>query len=166
MSFNPKTDLTISRVIKAPRSAVWTAWKDPEHLAKWWTPVPVKTIVDKHEFRPGGSFDTTMIMEDGSKHPSQGCFLEVIENERIVFTDALCGGWRPNAETFFTAIITLEEHPDGTKYTALAMHKDEADCRKHAEMGFEHGWGTVIEQLGQFAEKLTKDGMTGWYKTP
>ena len=29
---NPDLDLTISRVIKAPRSAIWTAWTDPKNL--------------------------------------------------------------------------------------------------------------------------------------
>ena len=28
-SVNPELDLTISRVIKAPRSAIWRAWTDP-----------------------------------------------------------------------------------------------------------------------------------------
>jgi uncharacterized protein YndB with AHSA1/START domain len=26
---NPDLDLTISRVIKAPRSVIWSAWTDP-----------------------------------------------------------------------------------------------------------------------------------------
>lgn len=147
-------DLTVSRVIKAPRSAVWRAWKDPEHLVKWWAPSPIVTISNQHEFYAGGAFDTTMKMEDGTEHGGEGCFLEVVENERIVFTDALRGGWRPNEEAFFTAVITLEEHPEGTKYTAVALHKNDEDRQKHAEMGFEQGWGTCIEQLGRLVEQL------------
>ena len=35
------------------------------------------------------------------------CFLDVDEHERIVFTNALVGGWRPAEQPFMTAIITL-----------------------------------------------------------
>lgn len=154
MNLNTEADLTVSRIIKAPRSAVWAAWSDPGHLAKWWAPAPVVTVVHTLDLRPGGAFDTTMRMPDGSEHGSEGCFLDVVENERIVFTDALRGGWRPNEESFFSAIITMEDHPEGTKYTAVALHKNDEDRRKHAEMGFVDGWGTCIEQLGKLAEQL------------
>ncbi len=147
-------DLTVSRIIKAPRKAVWKAWAEPEHFVKWWAPSPIVTISKKHEFYAGGAFDTVMRMEDGTEHGGEGCFLEVVEHKRIVFTDALQGGWRPNEESFFSAIIALEEHPQGTKYTATALHKNDADRQKHADMGFLEGWGTCIDQLGKIAEQF------------
>lgn len=154
MSTNDR-DLTVSRIIYAPPSTVWKAWKDSQHLVKWWAPAPVVTTSNKHEFFTGGGFHTTMTLGDDTvMEGGEGCFLEVVENKRIVFTDALQGGWRPNEEAFFSAVITLEQHPDGTLYTATALHKNVEDCRKHAEMGFMDGWGTCIEQLGKLAEKL------------
>ena len=153
---NNEKDLTVSRIIKAPRSAVWDAWKNPEHFVKWWAPAPVVTTSKKHDFFAGGGFDTTMTLEDGTvMEGGEGCFLEVIENERIVFTDALQGGWRPNKEAFFSAIIILEEHPEGTLYTATALHKNDEARQQHVEMGFLDGWGTAIEQLGDLARTLS-----------
>ena len=150
-----KNDLAVSRVIKVPRTIVWEAWKNPEHFVKWWAPAPIITTSNKHEFFAGGGFDTSMTLEDGTViEVGEGCFLEVIENERIVFTDALQGGWRPNEESFFSAIITLEEHPEGTLYTATALHKNDEDRQKHADMGFLDGWGTAIEQLAKLAMTL------------
>jgi len=149
-------DLSVARVIRAPRAAVWKAWKDPVHFVKWWAPAPVVTISNKHEFYAGGGFDTTMKLEDGTVvHGGEGCFLEVIEKECIVFTDALRGGWRPNEQAFFSAVITLEEHPEGTLYTATALHKNDQDRQRHAEMGFLDGWGMAIDQLGKLAAELT-----------
>lgn len=149
-------DLSIARVIRAPRSAVWKAWKDPVHFVKWWAPAPVVTTSNKHDFYAGGGFDTTMKLEDGTViEGGEGCFLQVFENERIVFTDALQGGWRPNQEAFFTAVITLEEHPEGTLYTATALHKSDQDRQRHAEMGFLDGWGMAIDQLEKLAAQLT-----------
>lgn len=152
---NENLDLTISRVIQAPRSAVWTAWKDPAHFVKWWTPAPVVTTSVQHEFYAGGAFETKMKLADGTDIDcGEGCFIDVVENERIIFTDALAGGYRPNTESFMTAIITLEDHRDGTLYTATALHKNMEDCQKHADMGFMDGWGTALAQLAGVAEGL------------
>ena len=32
---NPDLDLTLQRVIRAPRTTVWHAWTDPAQLARW-----------------------------------------------------------------------------------------------------------------------------------
>ncbi len=149
-------DLTISRVIRAPRATVWKARKEPEHFVKWWAPTPVVTTSNKHDFFTEGGFDTTMKLKDGTvMNEGEGCFLEVVENERIVFTDALQGGWRPNEQAFFSAVITLKEHAEGTLYTATALHKNDEDRQKHAEMGFVDGWGTALNQLADMVEEET-----------
>ena len=52
-----------------------------------------------------------------------------------------------------TAIIALQEHPQGTEYVAHVMHKNGADRTMHEKMGFADGWGTVTEQLAKLAEQ-------------
>ena len=47
----------------------------------------------------------------------------------------------------FTAVISLAPHGNGTKYTALAMHREVEGRGKHAEMGFHDGWGKALDQL-------------------
>ena len=153
---DPDLDLTVSRVIHASRTDVWRAWKDPNLFVQWWTPAPVVTTSLKHEFRAGGAFETSMKLADDSVVESgEGCFLSVVENERIVFTDAIRGGWRPNKSSFFSAVIELAEHPEGTRYTATAMHRDKAACQTHAGMGFVEGWGRAIEQLAELASRTS-----------
>jgi uncharacterized protein YndB with AHSA1/START domain len=105
------------------------------------------------DLRPGGSFRTE-ISHDGAEFGPHlnGCFLAVDELERIVFTDALLGGWRPSEASFMTAAITMEDHPEGTEYTATAMHRNVADRDRHEELGFQDGWGTVTRQLAELVE--------------
>jgi uncharacterized protein YndB with AHSA1/START domain len=151
---NPDLDLTISRVIRAPRQAIWQAWTDPAQLAQWWIPAPARCQIQALDVRPGGAFET-LYSEDGEQfgpHVS-GCFLDVVEGERLVFTDTLLAGWRPAESSFMTAVITLRDHPDGTEYAAHVMHKSQADRDNHEEMGFFDGWGTVIEQLAALVEQ-------------
>ena len=153
-SFNPTLDLTITRVIKAPRAAVWHAWSDPACFAQWWTPAPAKCQVLAMELKPGGAFVTQISENGGEFMPHMnGCFLAVDEAERIVFTTCLVGGWRPAEEPFITAMIRFADHPLGTEYVAHVMHKSNVERDSHVEMGFYNGWGTVIEQLAKLIEQ-------------
>lgn len=147
-------DLTISRVIKAPRSVVWNAWTDRASFEQWWVPAPAQCKVSAMDLRPGGSF-VTQIREGGGEFTPHlsACFLAIDDLERIVFTNALVGGWRPAEQPFMTAVITLQDHPKGTTYVANVMHRNAADRDKHADMGFNDGWGTVAAQLALLAEQ-------------
>lgn len=150
---SPDLDLTTSRVIRAPRSVVWNAWSDPASLAQWWIPAPAKCRVAELDLRPGGAFVTEISENGGAFGPHlNACILAVDEQERIVFTNALTGGWRPAEQPFITAVITLRDHPEGTEYVAYVMHKSSADRSMHEELGFHDGWGTVANQLAAFAE--------------
>lgn len=152
---NSKLDLTFERVVDVPIELVWKAWTTPEHLKPWFCPLPWKTIDCEIDLRPGGLFRTVMQSPEGDKFPGDGCYLEVIENEKLTWTNALLPGFRPAPQPkaeetgafFFTATIQLAAHGAGTRYTATVRHGDEAGCKKHAEMGFETGWGTALEQL-------------------
>jgi uncharacterized protein YndB with AHSA1/START domain len=148
-------DLTITRVVDVPRALIWEAWTTPEHLKRWWTPAPWTTPECRIDLRPGGEFYTLMRGPDGAEHAVNGCFLDIVPQERIVFTDVLLAGWRPAATPYphgpcgpcFTAIVTFEDLNGATKYTARALHKDDADREKHREMGFELGWNAALDQL-------------------
>jgi len=149
---NPELDLVLERVVDVPPEKVWKAWTDPEHLVRWFTPKPWETIACENDLRPGGIFSTTMRSPEGETMPaSAGCYLEVVENRKLVWTDALGPGYRPNGEAFMTAMILLEPEGSGTRYTAIAMHADPSTRQKHEDMGFLQGWGTALEQLVEVA---------------
>lgn len=146
-------ELTVSRDLPAAPEQIFKAWRT--RLPEWWAPKPVTTISHEIDLRPGGLLKTVMKLPDGTEMPTSGVCLEVVENERIVFTDAFGANWEPNPAIFFVVVVTLAALPDGkTRYTARAMHWTEENCRKHAEMGFEPGWGQVMEQLGAVAATL------------
>ncbi len=150
---NPDLDLTISRVIRAPRRSVWNAWADPSSLEQWWLPAPAKCRVISFDLEPGGALKTEMSEDGGEFVPHMdGCFLAVDEGKELVFTTALTANWRPAANPFITARIGFADHPDGTEYSALIMHKDAADRERHLELGFDDGWGTVTRQLAELVE--------------
>jgi uncharacterized protein YndB with AHSA1/START domain len=144
---DPKLDLVLERIIDVPSHLVWAAWTKPEHVVKWFCPAPWSVSDCEIDLRPGGLFRTIMRSPEGKEFPNIGCYLEVVPQERLVWTDALLPGYRPSANPFFTAIIAIEPHGKGTRYVATAIHRDEAGRKQHEEMGFFEGWGTALDQL-------------------
>ncbi|WP_342363074.1 SRPBCC family protein [Terrarubrum flagellatum] len=151
---DPKLDLVLERVIDVPRELVWAAWTQPEHLKKWFCPRPWMVTECELDLRPGGIFRTVMRGPEGQEFPNIGCYLEVVPNERLVFTDALQPGYRPSENPFFTGALMLASQGAGTKYTAMAIHRDEATRKKHEDMGFHQGWGTALDQLVELAKSM------------
>jgi uncharacterized protein YndB with AHSA1/START domain len=157
-----QNDLVLERLLDAPRELVWRAWTDPERLKQWWAPRPYQTPEVEMDLRPGGKFYTRMTGPDGFDSRGTGCFLEVVNGEKIVWTSALGPGYRPqdvDAEDCggfpFTAILTFEDNGDRrTRYKAVALHRNEADRETHARMGFHEGWGTCADQLGEVARSI------------
>lgn len=152
--FDPDLDLVLERVVDVPVHAVWAAWTTPDHLMKWFTPPPWKTVACDIDLRPGGVFRTVMQGPDGEVEDSAGCYLEVIEGERLVFTDALGPDYRPNESPFMTAVITMSAEGAGTRYRAVARHRDAETRKSHEEMGFHEGWGTALDQLVEVARTI------------
>lgn len=148
-------DLVISRLVRAPRAKVWKAWSDPGLLKQWWCPKPWTTEVRAFEFHSGGAFHTYMSGPDGGSSDNPGCFLDIVPQARIVMTSLLTGGWRPATPWLaMTAIVTMVDEGEGTRYVATVMHPDEATKDKHEAMGFFQGWNTCIDQLETFAQTL------------
>jgi len=159
---DPKLDLVLEREVPVPRQRVWRAWTEPALLKQWFTPAPWRTIDCEIDLRPGGIFRTVMQSPEGQEFPGIGCYLEVVENERLVWTNMLLPGFRPALlgdgddchALPFTGVIELADEGAGTRYTAIALHRDAAGRDKHAEMGFEQGWGAALDQLVELAQRL------------
>jgi uncharacterized protein YndB with AHSA1/START domain len=149
---DPKLDLLPERVVDVPKELVWMAWTTPEHLKRWFTPAPWTTVDCEIDLRPGGIFRTVMRSPEGQSFPNTGCYLEVVQGEKLVWTNALMPGFRPatpasSDSLVFTVVISLEPHGNGTKYSALVIHGDPESCQKHKAMGFYDGWGKALDQL-------------------
>ena len=152
---DPKLDLEIVRVLKAPRAKLWRAWSDPAIIKQWWCPRPWTTEIRAFDFRSGGAFHTFMSGPDGGTSDNPGIFLEVVPMERIIWTSMLTAGWRPTSPWLaMTGIFLLADEGANTRYIARCLHKDDADRKKHEDMGFYDGWGIMIQQMEEVAQSL------------
>lgn len=153
----PNTDpreLVLTRLIDAPREKLFRCWTEPALIVQWFTPPPWKTIRAEMDVRAGGSSNIVMQGPDGTEMPNPGIYLEVVKNERIVFTDAYTSAWVPSAKPFFTGVLTFEDEGGKTRYTARARHWTAEDAKAHEDMGFHVGWGIATDQLAALAATL------------
>jgi len=79
--------LVVERIFDAPRSLVFSAWIEPQHLLRWFGPrgftVPSYTL----DPQPGGSWRVCMVSPDGVEHWVRGSFREILEPERLAFIE-------------------------------------------------------------------------------
>ncbi len=143
-------ELAISRLINAPRQRVWKAWTDPKQVAQWWGPRGFTNPVCEIEAKVGGKI---LIHMSGMSMlaPMAGTFKEVVEPERLVFTN--------NAYTDATltkvlleAITTVTFKDEGGK-TRLTVHNAVLRAAPEASQalaGMEPGFNQQTDKLEEF----------------
>jgi len=138
-------ELVLTRLIDAPREKLYRAWTDAELLKQWFAPKPWTTPQAELDVRPGGASLVVMRSPDGNDMPCPGVYLEVVPNQRLVFTDAYTSTWQPSQKPFMTVILTFEDEGGKTRYTARVRHWTVADREAHEKIGFHHGWGQCAD---------------------
>ena len=141
-------ELVITRVFDAPRALVFKAWTEPERIKQWWGPRGFTTLSCEMDLRPGGAWRTRSRSPEGTEHAEHGVFREIVEPERIVFTQA----WedaegKPKHETLVT--VTFADH-DGK--TLLTFHQGvfESITSRNEHGG---GWSSAFELLVEYLAK-------------
>jgi uncharacterized protein YndB with AHSA1/START domain len=137
--------LKITRVFDAPRSLVFKAWTESEHMARWWGPRGFKSTVLKNDLRPGGAYRIHMLGPDGD-HWTQGVYREVVPPERLV----MVGSWADahgNPTRPETTLTLLFDELNGK--TKLTLHNAvfESVTARDLHQG---GWTSALDCLAEY----------------
>jgi len=137
--------LVITRVFDAPRSLVFKAWTDPEHMVHWFGPRGFKSTVLKNDLRPGGAYRIHMLGPDGD-HWTQGVYREVVPPERLVmvgsWADAHGNPTRPET----TLTLLFEDHGGKTKLTLHNAVFESVTARD----AHQSGWNSSLDCLAEY----------------
>ena len=147
-------DIVIIRIFDAPRALVFRAWTRPEHLMRWWAPKGCTTPVCKVDLRPGGKFHYCMRLPEGREIWGVGLYREIVEPERIVYTDCFADaegnpvspehyGMSPGHPMESLVTVTFAELDGRTKLTL--RHAIPEPVVERA--GTEQGWGEMLDRL-------------------
>jgi uncharacterized protein YndB with AHSA1/START domain len=141
--------LVISRVFDAPRSVVFKAWIESEHLAHWFGPRGFALTFCKMDLRPGGSYRFGMHSAEGTDHWLQGVYQEIVEPEKLVCTyawaDANGNATRP--ETLLE-LTFAEQHGKTTMTLRQSVFESVTACDMHRQ-----GWTSSLDRLAEYVSK-------------
>jgi len=140
-------EITLIRLIDAPRERVFKAWTDAKQLAQWWGPNHFTNPVCEVGARPGGAIRIDMQGPDGIVYPMDGVFQEVVSPERLVFTSRAFDA--KSNKTLIEALNTVTFTDEGgkTKLTVVARVIELAPEFAAAAAGMEEGWSQSLERL-------------------
>ena len=136
------TELTLSRVIRAPREKVFSAWTRPELLTQWWGPGPVSCPEAHVDLREGGAYRLANLEVDGSIVWISGRF------ERVRVPDELVYTWNVSiipGEATLVRVLFLP-HPEGTE---LVLTHERFAVEAVRDMHLQ-GWGGCLDKLEKF----------------
>jgi uncharacterized protein YndB with AHSA1/START domain len=136
-------EFTITRVFDAPRELVWRAWTDPAQIALWFGPrgytVPLDSV--EMDVRPGGVFRLTMVPDgEGPSSSADGMFREVVEPDRLVFTES----WTPHEGDDQVVVLTFTALPDDRTEMVCHVRMRATDEWSEAALA---GWSSSFERL-------------------
>lgn len=154
MTADPTRDLSFTRLLDAPRATIWRCWTEGDLLKQWFCPKPWTVSKAELDTRVGGANLIVMNGPDGEEMPNRGVYLDVVPNERLVFTDAFTEAWQPSQKAFMVGTIEMADESGKTRYTATVRHWSAEDRDAHEKMGFFEGWGKATDQLEALARTL------------
>ena len=105
------------RVLRAPPERVYRAFIDPAAMVKWLPPNGFTATVHSMDARVGGTYKASFTnFSGGGSHSFGGKYLEIVENERLRYTDAFDDPNLPG--TMFTT-IEFKQVSVGTELTIV-----------------------------------------------
>jgi uncharacterized protein YndB with AHSA1/START domain len=143
-------ELTITRIIDAPRDLVYQAWTDPKHMVQWWGPKGFTNPVCEIDARVGGALHIVMRAPDGAEHPMGGIFQEVVKPERLVFTNIAVDA-QGNALLEGLTTVTFEAEGARTRLTIHTRVEGKVPVAAQMLAGMEAGWTQSIDRLEALA---------------
>jgi uncharacterized protein YndB with AHSA1/START domain len=149
MNTEPNNELTIIRVLDAPREKVWRACREPEALRQWWgQPKGATMLVCKVDFRVGGALHVEVEPPDGARLWFKWIYREIVEGERLVLEQHSSDEKGRELDTpgrpASTITLRLEDQNGKTKLTIThaGMASDVHPVERYKE-----GWSQSLDRL-------------------
>jgi uncharacterized protein YndB with AHSA1/START domain len=142
-------ELTITRVLDAPRSLVFKVWTQPEHMVRWLGPKGFSAPSCEMDLRPGGAWRACIRSAEGVDHWMAGNYREVVPPERLVFTFA----WdNPEGEPGHQTLVTVT-FADQDGKTRLTFHQAVFESVESRD-SHHGGWSECFDRLADYLASL------------
>lgn len=104
---SPEREIVSTRLFAVSCERLFQAWLDPQQLQTWWGPRGFTNTFHEFNPTPGGRWHFTMHGPDGKHYPNESIFVEILQNQRIVFDHI--------SQPVFRLIATFEPRENNTQ---------------------------------------------------
>ncbi|MFM2370557.1 MAG: hypothetical protein RIS85_279 [Pseudomonadota bacterium] len=139
-------ELVVTRTFNAPPAIVFKAWSEPELFKRWWMPKSASGVLlvsCEMDVRTGGKYRLEFAAGDAGTMVFYGKYLEVVPDERIVWTN-------DEGEEGAVTTVTFE---DQGGMTLLHFH-EVYPTQEALEEALEGSAAALPEQMQQLDELL------------
>jgi uncharacterized protein YndB with AHSA1/START domain len=136
----------LHRVLRASPERVYKAFLDPDAMAKWLPPHGFTGRVHQMDARTGGSYRMSFTnFGSGTSHSFGGTYIELVPNERLVYTDVFEAPGPPGE---MRTTVTLKAVSCGTDLEIVQEGLPEVIPVEMCTLG----WGESLALLAQLVE--------------
>ena len=142
-------EIVVTRTFNAPPSTVYRAWSQPELFQRWWMPKSlsgVSLISCDMDVRTGGKYRLEFSAGGSDTMAFHGKYLEVVPNERIVWTN-------DEGEAGAITTVTFEDLGGRTRLTFHEFYPSKEE-REEALQGSAAGLPEQLEQLDELLSSV------------
>jgi len=143
-------EVVVTRTFDAPARLVFEAWSKPELFKRWWVPRSMGMTLRSCELdvRTGGTYRLEFGDDPANPMAFFGRYLEVVPNQRIVWTNEESG------DAASVTTVTFEER-DGTTQLVLTERYPTKEALDEAGTGAQDAMGETFEQLDEVLAGLS-----------
>ncbi|MDB5393764.1 MAG: polyketide cyclase [Rhodospirillales bacterium] len=138
-------ELTITRVLDAPRELVFKAWTDPNHALHWWGPKEWPAVHLEMDVRLGGAWRMCLRSPDtGGELWQGGVFRQIAPPGRLSFTFA----WEEEGERGLPTLVTVNFADEDGK-TRMEFRQTPFQSAVERD-GHRYGWNSTFDRLADY----------------
>jgi uncharacterized protein YndB with AHSA1/START domain len=140
-------EIAFTRTFMWKRSLLFEAWTKPEHVKHWWGCDGSRVVACEMDVRIGGSWHIVLRMPDGTDHSFSGKYMQIVPDERLVYTEQYENPHVGNPEWVTT--VDFIETESGSQLTHNIHHRSREARDGHLKAGMESGERQSLRRLDE-----------------
>lgn len=149
-------EFVVERQFSAPRTLIFQVFTQPEHLKRWWAPLPYTLPICTIDLQPGGIWHYCMRSPEGQDHWARSVYREIVPPEKLVYTSTFSDEHANPIEGIpeHLTTVTFTEEADKTRVSALVQFASAAALKVAVDMGMLQGMNMTWDELVVYVQAL------------